>query len=291
MIRWTSSGAVSSPRTVQIRVERRYPGRVQAGAPQPTRSLSADELRANLRHFTVGMRTPRTAPCTSLVLSGAGIAQRPDTPAAIAYARDEGIRWVTLHVDPLGLEDLSAAVLRGVDVLVIPTTPSALDAAARAVQLARPAGTRPVVNVTLNAANLAALPTILQALHASAPSRVVLTYPFPTGADLDGVPSPQDAVQAVRTALAALDAAGIDAAVKGLPACYLGGDGARLSRTINRWYVDADHQLGEALLFFPGVATFYKGEACRYCEADYRCDGFFHAYLAREGAPPLAPVR
>ena len=87
-----------------------------------------------------------------------------------------------------------------------------------------------------------------------------------------------------------LDRAGVSVSVKGLPACYLGSDGRRLARTTNRWYVDSEHQCADALLFFPGVTTFYKAEVCRYCAADYRCDGFFKSYLALDGARPLSPV-
>jgi len=290
MIRWTSSGAVSSPRTVQMRVQRRYPSRIRAGAPLPTRSLSADELRDNIRYFTAGLRTPRTAPCTSLVLSGAGVAQRPDTPEAIALARAEGVRWVTLHVDAGDLHALPAAALADVDVLVIPTRPDVLDDAAAAAVAARRAGAAPVVNLTLTAASLAALDAILASLRACAPRRVLLTYPFPTAAAGPDLPPADAAVQAIRTALGALDEAGIEAAVKGLPACYLGTHGGRLARTTNRWYVDADHQQGDALLFFPGVASFYKSEVCRFCAADYRCDGYFKAYLERDGAQALRPV-
>ncbi|MFT4975408.1 MAG: hypothetical protein ACI8S6_001295 [Myxococcota bacterium] len=289
MIRWTSSGAVSSPRTVQIRVQRRYPSRLQAGAPMPTRSLSEAELRANIVHFTAGMRTPRSAPCTALVLSGAGVVHRADIPDAIALARSEGVRWVTLHIDASDLTTLSPDKLPAADVVTIPARPDALDAVAAAVGTARAAGVRPIVSVALSVESVVAMPEIVAALRGAAPARVVLTYPFPTGAAAE-VPPPEEAVAAVREALPLLAAVGIDASVKGLPACYLGDAGERLSRTINRWYVDADHQLGSALLFFPGVAAFYKAEVCRYCAADYRCDGFFREYLDRVGAQPLAPA-
>jgi hypothetical protein len=54
--------------------------------------------------------------------------------------------------------------------------------------------------------------------------------------------------------------------------------------------VDADHQLEGALLFFPDVVAFFKGEDCRFCRCDTKCDGFFATYLRRPGFPPLSPL-
>lgn len=290
MIRWTASGAVSSPRTLQIRVQRRYPSRVQAGAPHPSRSLTAAELRANIRHFTEGMRTPRTAPCTSLVLSGAGVAQRPDLIASIQLARQCGVQWITLHVDAADLSMLPLPLLSAVDVLVIPLAAETLGAAADAIEACRLAGTRSVANVTLTEPGLHGLPQTLDCLVRAAAPRVVLTYPFPTGRAPHAAPSPSAAAAAIDDALRVLDQGGVSVSVKGLPACYLGSNGHRLARTTNRWYVDAEHQRADALLFFPGVTAFYKAETCRFCAADHHCDGFFKEYLAQDGARPLSPV-
>ena len=54
MLTWTGSGAVERPRVVQIRVQRSYPGRVRAGAPVPTRSMTCEEVLANVRYFAAG---------------------------------------------------------------------------------------------------------------------------------------------------------------------------------------------------------------------------------------------
>jgi hypothetical protein len=51
--------------------------------------------------------------------------------------------------------------------------------------------------------------------------------------------------------------------------------------------VDADHQLDEALLFYPDVVAFTKTDVCRFCSADSTCDGFFATYLRRDGFPAL----
>ena len=99
MIRWTTGGAVSNPTTVQVRVQRSYPGRIRAGAPVPTRSMSPEEVETNVRWFTEGLDTPRSAPCTALVMSGVGVGQRRDTPTAIALGRQLGIERVIDAVD------------------------------------------------------------------------------------------------------------------------------------------------------------------------------------------------
>lgn len=294
MIRWTTSGAVPTPTTVQIRVQRSYPGRIRAGAPVPTRSMSPDEVAANIRYFTVGLRTPRTTPCTALVLSGVGVAARPDTAEAVALARSEGVERVILHV---GVEDLDgleiARFADKVDVLVVPVQPGAgaLVAAGRAMAEAREAGLRVAANTTLSANTLSQLPAAARVLAAARPAEITFTYPFPiNGGDLALVPTPARTMVALREALRLLDQAGLPAGIKGLPACLLGPEQHRLRRTANRWYVDADHQLQGALLFFPDVVAFHKEELCRFCAADDRCDGFFASYLRRPGSPQLEPI-
>lgn len=297
MLRWTPAGAVSAPTTVQIRVQRHHPGRVRAGAPAPSRGLSPAELAANIDHFTVGLRGPRTAPCTGLVLSGAGVATRPDLPAALDRARAQGVGHVVLH---LGEGDLAPAAtaprhldaLAGrVDVLVVPLQPEHDPArGVRAVSLARERGIRVASNTVLRAPALARLPDAVDLLIALRPDAVTLTHPFPAGVD-PGMIAPLSRIRAaLDAALPRLDAAQLPARIKGLPACHLGPHAQRLGRTANRWYVDAEHQGAAALLFFPDVVAFHKDDACRYCPADARCDGSFAAWLARPGCPPLRPV-
>jgi hypothetical protein len=294
MLRWTTAGAVPSPTTVQIRVQRSYPGRVRAGAPVPTRSMSTAELLDNIRFFTAGMRTPRTRPCETLVLSGVGVAAREDCPEAIALARSQGIARVILHA---GVEDLDQllpkAWVGAIDVLVVPVQPGGgtLAAAARALTAAREAGLRVAANTTLSTAALPHLIAAARVLATARPHEVTFTYPFPiNGADPTEVPTPARVEVALRPALAVLDAAGLNVGIKGLPACLLGKQARRLRRTANRWYVDADHQGAQALLFFPDVVAFHKDEICRFCAADERCDGFFSAYLRRPGAAQLQPI-
>ena len=296
MLSWTAAGAVERPRTLQIRVQRSYPGRIRAGAPVPTRTMSVDEIRANLRYFTEGMTGPRSQPCTGLVLSGVGVAARDDLPPLVVEARAWGIEEVVLHV---GVEDLHLFDAEGwrnhADVLVVPIQPGSvggqLESAIDAMRTARAEGFRLYANTVLNDRALSRLKVIGRLLSAAQPDGITFTYPFPVDGGTSGdAPPPGRTLAALSPVVASLRAAGLDPRIKGLPACYLGALADRLARTGNRWYVDADHQQEEALMFFPDVVSFAKDEGCRFCAADDRCDGFFATYLRRDGYPPLEPL-
>lgn len=292
MLAWSSGGAVTVPTTVQIRVQRSYPGRIRGKAPVPTRSMDASEISENLRHFTVGLDTPRSTPCTALVLSGVGVAARPDTSDAIDLARSLGISRVVLHA---GVEDLGSIPVERlagkVTELVVPVQPGSLIEAGRLLSRAIADGFTVVANTVLSEQALGELEAAARILASVRPAKATLTYPFPVnGADATAAPPPQRAVNALRSAVDTLERAGVAVAIKGLPACYLGSDWRLLARSHNRWYVDADHQKDKALLFFPTVVAFHKDEVCRFCALDDRCDGFFAAYLHRPGTPPLSPV-
>lgn len=296
VLTWTGSGAVERPRVVQIRVQRSYPGRVRAGAPVPTRSMSGAEVVENIRYFSAG--GPRGLPVTGLVLSGVGVASRPDLPDMIAAARGCGLTRVILHA---GVEDLDAfrvGQLRtdawSVDLVTLPLQPSesgsALVTAVDALRACHDAGLAASSNTVLDAASLALLPAVARAAVSAGVTGHTFTFPFPVDGGAPGeLPPAPRAVAALRPAVAVLKAAGIPCAIKGLPACYLDELGVDLRRSGNRWYVDADRQQARALLFFPDVVAFHKAEACRFCAHDARCDGFFAAYLRRPGFPPLAP--
>lgn len=293
MLAWTHAGAVARPTTVQIRVQRSYPGRIRAGAPVPTRGMSREEILDNLRFFTVGKRTPRTTPCDTLVLSGVGVAGRPDALEIIAAGRADGLNRVILHAGVEDLAGLDPGRFTGeVDVLVVPVQPGGdLVAAARAISVAVASGLTVHANTVLSANALPGLGSAARLLASARPHLLTFTYPFPiNGGDAADVPTPPRAVAALREALVVLDGAGLPTVIKGLAACYLGPDAARLRRTANRWYVDADHQKDRALMFFPDVVSFHKDEVCRFCQADRVCDGFFAAYLRRPGFPPLRPI-
>lgn len=293
MLRWTAAGAVSAPTTVQIRVNLAHAGLTRAGAPQPTRDLSTEELLANLLHFTVGMRTPRTRPCSTLVLSGQGVGARADLAPLLARARAEGVRRVVLHASP---QEVGASAPDGwgrlVDQLVVPLQPGPdLQAVKGAVDAHRARGGQVATHTLLDADALGRLAEVVAVLDGPGDGPHTFTYPFPTGPrTIAETPPVTAAVEALRAALPTLRARGVAVAVKGLPACHLGPLAPTLRRTGNRWYVDADHQLDRALLFFPDVVAFHKAEVCRFCAASDACDGFFRAWLDRPGCPPLAPL-
>lgn len=295
MLAWTEAGAVERPTMLQIRVQRAYPARIRAGAPVPTRSMSREEILENLRWFTERLRGPRSRPCTRLVLSGVGVAGREDTPGILDTARALGMKWIVLHA---GVEDLGGfepARFEGrVDAMVVPIQPGplgSLTAGARVIRECRERGIRVVANTQLSASALPQLGAAARAIASASPVSAAFTYPFPiAGNTASEVPGVRAVLAALGRAAAALERAGVGVSIKGLPICYLGDLGRHVGRSANRWYVDADHQRGDAILFFPGVVTFTKEEACRFCAANDRCDGFFATYLRRPGFPPLEPL-
>lgn len=302
MIRWTSAGAVEEPSVVQVRVGVGH-SRVSAGAPEPSRPMTAAEVEANVRHFTVDRRGPRSAPCAGLVLSGldAGPGE-PEGPAGdelariLMRARGEGIERVVLH---LGRGGVDPALGAAADIWVA-RIERAEDADPRGwlpAAASAPSTERHAV-VVLTSAALAEIDAITDALaprrgQPSPWTRVVYTWPL-SGAD---VPPAVDAAAAIRGPLQRLAAAGIAAGVKGIPLCTLApGPSAleaweeRVWRSTNRFYVDADHQREGALMFFPDVVRFTKADSCRFCAAVGRCDGVVETWLRRGLAGPLVPL-
>ncbi len=310
MLSWTGAGAVQRPEVLQIRLQRTYPGRVRAGAPVPTREMATAEVLENLRWFTTA--GSRGLPIRALVLSGVGAASRPDLGQICGAARGLGVERITLHA---GVEDLEG--MRGaggdlpggeqaggeqaggdlpvppVDRLILPLAAgdagAALSTGAEVLWRLQ-AQVEVSVSCTLSAANLPMLEAIARVLLRTQTRMVSFTYPFPVdGSVAAEVPPPAAVMAALGRVLPGLMAAGVQVDIKGLPRCYLGPWAACARRTGNRWYVDADHQTAGALLFFPDVVAFFKGEDCRFCTADAACDGFFATYLRRPGFPELRP--
>lgn len=288
-VRWTRWGAVALPDALQVRFDPLFVDRVKARAPEPARSLTDAELADNLRFFVEP--GPRGRPITSLVLSGLP-AEAPHDGIArcVAEARRGSVRRVTVHADQPQLDALAGSpLLPHVDALAVavrgPVAPRV------------PAG--PVVHavIPLDPATVADLERVVAAAAALSPARVVLTWPFPGG---DHAPLPSPAAEVVpRLRAAARALAGLPWSLKGLPGCALGADGLvagddvrdLVSRSSNRWYVDADHQRADALLFLPEVVRFAKRESCRFCALDPRCDGVAEPWLAAGLAGALSPIR
>ncbi len=253
--------------------------------------MTGAEVAANLRFFTAG--GPRVLPVTGLVLSGVGVASRPDLALMIQEARALGIKRITLHA---GVEDLEAFhPTLGVDLVTLPLQPSesgpSLSAGAEALLACTRAGLSGSSNTVLDAASLPLLSAVARIAASGGATGHTFTFPFPVDGGAPGeLPPAPRAVAALGPAVAILRAANVPCAIKGLPACYLGELGVDLRRSGNRWYVDADRQLERALLFFPEVVAFHKGDVCRFCSRDGSCDGFFAAYLRRAGFPALTAI-
>ncbi|MCB9681491.1 MAG: hypothetical protein H6733_08480 [Alphaproteobacteria bacterium] len=278
MLTFTSSGIVPVPTTLQIRLGPLADGRVRAGAPVPARALTDAEVADNVHAFTERRRGPRTAPCTALVLSGWSAARLTTLPGLVAQARRWGVTHLTLHA-PVGSDGGTVEV----DAAVVPVR--------RVEDVPALACWRGVAHTTavvpLEPDVVRRLDRVASTLAAACPDRVVFTWPFPPA----GRPAPvHEVVTALDAVAAAWQEGGPSWQVKGLPPCLLGAHAGRAGRSRNRWYVDADHQGANALLFFPDVVRFRKVDGCRFCAMDGACDGVAAAWLDQGRTPPLQPL-
>jgi hypothetical protein len=282
MLRFTAAGVVAAPRAAQLRVGVELGHGVSAGAPTPSRGMTAEEVHRALQHFTVGQRGPRGTPCETVVLSGVPSEGLGALDAAVRAGRAEGVRHVVVH----------ATVDRD------PVRPAWVDEVVRFVRAPDDVGAADTVVVPLDDGQLDVRAEAVRAALGRSPRRVVLTWPFPGGASTGprAVAAPADAVVAWldRGLGELLEASGVRWELKGLPACLAGRWRARRARTRNRWYVDADHgphAAAGALLFFPDVARYAKVDSCRFCALDGVCDGAPSGWLAAsEGRPALTPL-
>jgi len=208
-------------------------------------------------------------------------------------ARGWGIEHIVLHAGVEDLEDLQLEHLaHDLDCLVVPVQPgpggAVLQEGTKTIRECKEAGLEVVANTVLSTTALPQLAAIARSLARVRPDRIALTYPFPIsgGASTEVARIPA-VVRALGKVLPVFKAAGIGVSIKGIPACYLPLHRSCFRKSANRWYVDADHQLDEALMFYPDVVAFTKGEVCRFCSADGACDGFFATYLRRDGFPAL----
>jgi hypothetical protein len=279
MLTFTRSGLVATPRALQIRVAA-IGAAARANAPEPVRSLTDEELLANIRHFTEGRRGPRTRPVQALALSG--VDRMAALPVVLPAARALGVSRITLHLSPHQAAELDDPRSDG--------GPDAVAIAVRAGDPIAPLARVPewTAIVSLDRNSVADLPAFVAELAATArPTRLVFTWPFPPHGD---PARPADAVEAMRLAIPALLAAGIPCGVKGLAACHLDGAPVEVWRSQNRYYVDATHQLDQALLFFPDVLRFARQDACRFCAREAECDGVPAEWLERGMAGALRPL-
>lgn len=270
MLTFTSSGVVSTPTTLQIRVAPDAHGLVRVRTGAPSRALTETELIDNVRHMTEGQRGPRAHPCDALVLSGVPADRVPGLAPVIDAARGWGIRHITLHTAgavaaaSLALDAVGAVVRCPDDVARLRAWPVARHTA---------------VLLLDDAATFDACVGALDGVGA-----VAVTWPFPPLAPLpfEGVAPRLDALARARGAA--------DWVIKGLPACLVGAHADRVRRSRNRFLVDADHQLAGARLFFPDVVRWAKTDACRFCARDLSCDGVAREWLDGGVLPKLEPI-
>ncbi len=283
MLRFTSNGAVEAPGVLQVRITERFEGRIGAGAPHPTASMSVEALASNLAFFSTerGVRERR---CTALVVSGAGVWADPGLMAPLCAAPDMGFDRITRHLVPGETQVfLRSPIADVVTSVAIPVRATSEAGAVGALTTSHSAHITAVV--PLDAQGVARCAELARALSDARPDRVVFTWPL-TG---ERPPPADHAARVAEAACETLASVGIAAGIKGLPACRL-GQPSRLWRSANRWYVDVDHQFDKALLFFPSVVRFVKGDACRFCAADARCDGAPAGWVEAGLAGPFEPL-
>lgn len=269
MLNFTARGAVRTPTTLQIRVGgSTQPGALRAGAPVPVRSLNTDELLANFAHFTTGRRTTRTRPCTRLTLSGVG-----DVAVNVAAARSLGFEHVVLH------GDARPDVVEAVDRVVVRYRSAGAPA--------WPAHSEVHVVVPVDPALALEDEAWVAALVARRPASVAFRWSYPDASHRQVVPPAE--IEHLAPLRAHLEQADIPTSIGGLPPCLTGAVGGN-HRTSNRFYVDASHQLDEALLFFPDIVELSKPDTCRTCSITAWCDGIARAWLENGGLGVLQPI-
>ena len=267
MISWTASGLVRTPNTVQIRCNSDTPKELKAGAPQPSRALSIQELRDNLEYFRFGLDTPRTIPCTSLTLSGLNGDdwQRLETVQLFPF------QYITLHANPESinwteLEQYKDSFQR----LSIP-----LNCQTHELNIPEWAISKTTIVISLEEGLDTWLPMTIEKSNREGWNPFVFLYPFPLNRQSSPL-SPQQAIEILEQLAQNCTKTPI---IKGLPYCLAKTKYNLFAKTSNRWYVDAQHQKEKALLFFPDVSCYYKDDQCRSCRHNEECDGFFLEYL------------
>lgn len=251
MLRFTSAGVVRDPTTLQLRVGRSFPERMSAGAPIPGRGLTDAEIQANIQYFAVERVGPRQQGCDRLVVSAITQERLVQLAPVWRRARSVGVRHIRAHVTgtidgPVeGLDELVAVLespeqgpsVAGADLFVVPARQGRLAAAEACL--------RQVLSVG---------------------GRALLAWPLRA----EGQPADAAAVRALRQRLAA---SGFDVRVSGGPVCLSGQTPEQCRPVANRWYADADHQRGDALLFHRDLVRWIKVDACRACPLQGRCSG------------------
>ena len=266
MLRWTNSGAVDWPQTVQIRIAKRYEQRIKANAPEPSRRMSISEIDENLHYFRHTLNTPRTTPCTSITLSG--LQEESEESILQIKERIEGFefQYIRAHIDEQSiqlvpyLEFVNHISLTIHENVLLPLSPKSYS--------------KIQYSIALSQQNLPVLKEIIEILRSIHPFPITLMYPFPLRADIiHNAPS----IHSVQKAVEKIDPT---IPIVGIPKCLSLRSASK--KTSNRWYIDADHQKERALLFFPDLLRYYKSDECRFCSMTTDCNGFFSQYLNKD---------
>lgn len=283
MIRWTSSGVVGYPKAVQIRLTKNYPSRIAGKAPQPSRELSPSELLNNIEYFTTGLKTPRTRPCNRLILSGIQEHQRSSIEQVIFSLVKYEMAQLVLHIPPnelkffIEIENTTQSDLKYV---------CSIKTLNDLIKTAPLASTETTLSIMLNTEVLSNWDTCIEQLRMSSLDTVVFHYPYP-GANEKPEYDLSLLISKLELVKKAFENSPLKIFCKGLPICYLHPLDFSYQQTQNRWYVDADHQKEEALLFLPDVIQYHKADSCRFCSFDSKCDGFFLSHLKTGQFPHL----
>jgi len=274
------------PEMLQIRINKQFSGKIAAGAPEPSRTLTAEEVRSEMHHFTVARRGPRTKPCHTLLLSGFPL-EDDELGSAISDRQRYEWRRMTLHLESGQRHALQKSrCFAAIDTvsLRIRSEEDLADLSAL-----RRAGKPVTAVILLDDDGLSSLERWTSSLLQNPTVRLVLSWPFPS--ESGRLPPPAEQVlPRIRPMVNRLTTSGVQVGIKGLPACVLGEFHPLVWKSANRWYVDADHRGDGALLFFPGVVRFLHPDECRFCAVNHRCDGVVEAWCRSGRAGVLRAI-
>ena len=99
MLRWTTSGAVAFPETLQLRIAKKHPERIQVGAPSPSQRMTLVDIEENFLYFSQTLNTTRSKPCTSLTLTGLQEETEVSLLAIEKLIQRYHFSYVTCHID------------------------------------------------------------------------------------------------------------------------------------------------------------------------------------------------
>jgi hypothetical protein len=220
-----------------------------------------------------------------MVFSGSSLSLHGDLEVLVREARGFGVKRVVLHAESGELEQLAG---RGwADEIVV--SASRPQAVTDLLVIGAVEGLVTLV-LPLSREVFADFPQLLEQVRCLSVNRLVLTWPL--GGETPP-PSSTELVDSLESGRDLLDDLTISWGIKNLPPCQFGQGGfgdEKLWRSSNRWYVDTDHQRDKALLFFPEVVRFHKGDSCRYCKWDLQCDGVLERWYRQGLTKALQPL-